>query len=252
MIVSHRQKLTIFALLSYWPILFYLAHRPIPQLVYRAHVSDKTLHLLAYLILAFLLWFAVSPDKRANWRKATVWWVFAIAMIYGAVDEVLQGYVGRNCDAMDFLADAVGVFAGLILFSFLAFWPAMLVVTAISIFLLTNLARANLAELVPVTNLLFHLFAYTFFTLLWIRHIAHFYSLKAPKTRWLITASALPTVFLLSVKLFSIISGRIFATSDIIISVLVIVIVVMACYLPAFYAKRGCIEDRQSKSTARN
>ena len=228
MAATRRQKLIIILLLLYWPAIFVLAHIPIPQLVYKARISDKMLHLVAYLILVFLLWFAVSPDRRVNWRKAVVWWVFLITAGYGGADELLQTFVGRSCDIEDFLANMAGVSGGLILFSFLTFRPALLAVTGITIFCLTNLARANLAELVPVTNAMFHLFAYAFFTLLWIRQI-HSRSVaiamerrrlpsKTSRAKWLIITLAVPTGLLLVVKLFSVISGRYFTVFDVIIS----------------------------------
>ena len=217
MTLSLRQKLIIISLLLYWPAIFVLAHIPIPQLVYKAQVSDKTLHLITYLILVFLLWFAVSPDKKVNWGKATVWWVLLITAGYGGVDELLQGCVGRSCDIRDFLANLVGVTGGLILFSFLTFQPALLTVTGITIFCLTNLARANLTELVPVTNAMFHLLAYAVFTILWIRQIHPLLS-KTSKLKRLIIALAVPISLLLVVKLFSVISGRYFTIFDVIIS----------------------------------
>ena len=217
MTLSLRQKLIIISLLLYWPAIFVLAHIPIPQLVYKAQVSDKTLHLVVYLILVFLLWFAVSPDKKVNWGKAAVWLVFLIMAGYGGVDELLQGYVGRSCDIKDFLANLVGVSGGLILFSFLTFWPALLAVTGITIFCLTNLARANLTELVPVTNAMFHLLAYAVFTMLWIRQI-HPLPSKMSMPKRLIIALAVPIGLLLVVKLFSVVSGRYFTVFDVIIS----------------------------------
>lgn len=91
---SLRQKLIIIVLLLYWPTIFVLTHIPIPQIVSEAQVSDKTLHLVVYLILVFLLWFAVSPDKKVNWSKAAIWWVLLITAGYGGIDEILQKYTG--------------------------------------------------------------------------------------------------------------------------------------------------------------
>jgi len=240
MTLSRRQKLTIISLLLYWPAIFILAHIPVPQLVREAHVSDKSLHFLAYLVLVFLLWFAIRPDRMVNWRKVAVWWVLLVIAGYGAVDELLQSFVvGRSCDVMDFFANLTGVLAGLILFTFLTFWPALLVVTGIVIFVSANLTRANLADLLPpVANVPFHLFAYAFFTVLWIRHIHHFLSLKAPKPKWLMTALALPTGFLLAVKLFSVISGKNLAAQDVIISAVGIAVVIVIVYLTALFRRR--------------
>ena len=242
MALSRRQKLTIISLLVYWPGIFILAHIPIPQLVYKAGVSDKSLHFLAYLILAFLLWFAISPNKKVNWRRAAVWWVLLVVVWYGVADELLQGYVGRSCDVMDFFANLVGTFAGLILFSFLTFWPVFLVVMGITIFTLTNLARANLADLLPITNAVFHLFAHGLFTVLWIQYIHLFLPTKAPKPKWLIVALALPMGFLLIVKLFSIIFGRYFVVRDIILSVAGITAVVATVYLIALFRRKSVRE----------
>ncbi len=218
MSLSLRRKLIIISLLLYWPTLFVLTHIPIPQLVYKAQVSDKTLHLVVYLILVFLLWFVVSPDRKVNWGKAAVWLVLLITAGYGGLDEILQGYVGRSCDINDFLADLVGVAGGLILFSFLGFQAALLTVTGIVIFCLTNTARANLAELVPVTNAVFHLFAYAIFTILWIRQIQPLAS-KTSRPRQLIIALTVPAGLLIAVKLFSTISGRYFTLFDVITSI---------------------------------
>ena len=232
---SFRQKLTIISLLIYWPTLFVIAHIPIPQLVRKAGVSDKSLHFIAYLILGFLLWFAVSPDRKVTWRRAAAWLVFAVGICYGVIDELLQGVVaGRSCDAMDFFADVIGVLTGLIIFAVFTFWPAFLIVTGITIFAMTNLSRVNLAELLPVTYRLFLLFSYGFFAMLWIQNIYLLSSLKAPKVKWLIVALALPICFLAAVKLFSVADGRDFRWKDVIIAAVGIVAVVIAIYLLAF------------------
>ena len=236
MALSYRRKLIIVLLVFYWPALFILTHIPIWSLVRKAGVSDKSLHFLAYLILVFLLWFAISPDKKVNWRRATVWWILFVVVWYGAADELLQSYaVGRSSDIMDFAANLVGTLTGLILFSFFTFWPACLLVTATTIFGLTNLARANPADLLPVTNTAFHFFAYGFFTILWIQYMHFFLSLKAPKPKWLIVALTLPMGFLLAVKLSSVVLGKNFAVRDVIIAVVGIAAVVVTIYVIALF-----------------
>lgn len=245
MALSRRQKLTVILLLFYWPGLFILAHIPIPQLVYQAQVSDKSLHILAYLVLVFLLWFSISPGKKVNWPKATAWWILLAVVWYGVTDEVLQRFVGRNCDVKDFLADLTGTFAGLILFSLFTFWPALLAVTGIVIFGLTNLARANMAELLPVTNAMFHLFGYGFFTMLWIHNMNLFLPMKVPKLKWLITASALPLSFLLIAKLFSIIFGRYFGIKDAVVGAVGIIVVVITIYAVSL-SRKGSAQKSSS------
>ncbi|MHC4109622.1 MAG: VanZ family protein [Planctomycetota bacterium] len=237
--VSRRQKLILISLLIYWPTLFALAHIPIPQLVRKAGVSDKSLHFIAYLILVFLLWFVISPDRKVNWRRATALWVLLVMVCYGVIDELLQSVVaGRSCDAMDFFADLIGVLTGLILFTFFTFWPAFLVVTGITIFAMTNVSRVNLADLLPVTYVLFLLFSHGFFSMLWIQNMHLFLPFKAPKLKWLIVASALPIGFLGSVKLFSIVAGRDFRQRDVIIAAVGIAAVVITTYLVGLFRAR--------------
>jgi VanZ family protein len=238
MALSHRQKLTIISLLVYWPGIFILAHIPIPQLIYKAQVSDKSLHFLAYLILTFLFWFAISPNKKVNWRKAAVWWVLFVVVWYGVFDEWSQYYVGRDPDVMDFFADLGGTLTGLIMLTIFPFWSASLVVTGAIIFVLTNFIQANTVVPPPAINAAFHLFAYGFFTMLWIRYIYLFLPMKAPKPKWMITALALPIGFLLTVKLFSVIFGKDFGVQDVIISVAGITAVIATIHLTALF-RRG-------------
>jgi VanZ family protein len=237
MALSRRQKVTIISLVFYWLSFFILAHIPEPDLVGKAGVSDKGLHFLAYLILVFLLWFAISGDKKVNWRRAGVWWVFFVVTGYGIVDELLQGCVGRNCDVRDMVANLAGTLAGLILFSVFTFWPVALLVAGTVIFGVTNIARENLAELIPVTFAMFHLFAYAIFSMLWICYIHLFLSLKPPKAKWLIAALAGPTMLLLTVKLFSVILGKGFGLREVIVSLVGIAAVITIIYLIELFRK---------------
>ena len=227
MALSWRKKLTIVALAFYWPTLFILAHVPIPHVVREAGVSDKTLHFLAYLILVFLLWSAVAPSDKVNWRRATAWWVLLVIVSYGAIDELLQNYgVGRSCDIKDFFADVAAVITGLILLSVLTFWPALLVLTGTTIFGLTNLTRANLAHLLPITNRMFHVFAYAFFAAVWLQNLRLFLQPKPSKPTWIVLALSLPIGFLLAVTLLSAVLGKDVIILDVIIPAAAIVAVV--------------------------
>ena len=105
------------------------------------------------------------------------------------------------------------------------------------IFGLTNITRANLADVMPTTNALFHLFAYPIFTMLWVRYVQLILLPRPPEPKWLITALAAPIGLLLAVKLFSVILGKDFAMPDIIISVGGIVVVAATIYLAALFRK---------------
>ena len=231
MALSIRRKVAVGLLAVYWPALAIFSHVPVPMWVRKAGVSDKVLHLLAYMILAFLLWCAVARDVRLGRRRARAWWVFLVVVLYGAADEVVQGYVGRSCDIMDFVADLAGTLAGLFVFWFLPFWPAALLVAGIAIFGFTNLTRTSLSELLGVMSGFFHLFAYGVFALVWVRNVELYSALKAPRARWLLAAIAGPTVFLLTVKLFSAVFRRDFAVQDVVFSMVGIMLVVFGVLL---------------------
>jgi hypothetical protein len=205
----------------------------VPRWVIQVYMSDKIFHYLAYLILVFLLWFAISPDKKVKWHKATAWWVLFVVVWYGVFDEWLQSYVGRDPDVADFFADLGGTLTGLILLTIFPFWSASLAVTGAIIFVLTNVIQANIAVLSPVTNAAFHLFAYAVFTMLWVQYIYHFLPIKAPQPRWLIGASVMPVGFLLAVELFSAVAGIGFGLSRVITSTVGIAAVVATYYTAA-------------------
>lgn len=234
MTLSQQKKLTVGALILYWPALFILTHIPVPPLVRKANVFDLILHFVAYLILVFILWFAIYPQRKVSWRKASVWWVLFVLAGYGIVDELLQSCIsGRSCDARDFAADLVGVLTGLILFSLFSFWPALLVTVGIVIFALTNVARANLSTLMPVINAMFNFLTYGFFTVVWIQNMYPFLLPRAPSGKWFITALTLPMVFLLAVRVFSAILGKAFVLQDVAFSSAGIATAVFLAYLLA-------------------
>ena len=249
MTLTRQQKIAALILAIYWPALFILAHMPIPGVIQEADVSDKSLHFLAYLILAFLLRSTVSGGQKVSWRKAAPWLVLFVIVVYGILDEWLQSYVaGRSSDVRDFFADMAGALLGLILCSFLAFWPAGLLMVATVIFSITNVEQANWADLLPVANAVFHLFAYAILTIMWIRCTNLFPAARARQIKWLIPALAGPTGFLLFVKLFSVIVGKDIALSDIIISFGAIAAVVTAFYLRSFFRKNQSAENGNFES----
>lgn len=238
MVLSRRQKLTILLLLLYWPGIFILTHIPVPRLIRQMQVSDKTLHWLAYFVLAFLLWFAISPHRKVNWRKATVWWVLFVVVWYGVFDEWLQGYVGRNTDIMDFFADLAGTLTCLIMLSIFSFWRAALILTGTFIFAAANLTRVSIAEILPTISVAFNLFSYSFFSILWVEYIRRFIRVCAPEVKWLKIALVLPAAFLLTVRLFSVILGRGFGLTDTVVAATGIGIVVATYYITAFFRCR--------------
>lgn len=68
--------------------------------------SDKLHHFLAFFALPLPLSFA---------RPRLAPWITIAAIAYGGAIELIQPYVGRDRDAMDLLADALGAVAGMAL-----------------------------------------------------------------------------------------------------------------------------------------
>ncbi len=228
--IKRRQLLTISMLIIYWPVLFIITHIPIPQIVYQARVSDKALHFISYLILVFLLWFVIKPYQKVSWRKPAVWWVLLVVVWYGVLDEWLQTRIGRMCDFADFVADLSGAVTALVILSTMQFWPAFVTVTGLSIFLFTNLARTNLAELIPAFNIVFHLGAYAFFTVIWLRYIQNIKPIFMSISVWKSIIFMAPVLLLAVTKLTSLMIGKDVYVSDIYLSLAAIAVVHITHY----------------------
>lgn len=206
--LSKRHKYILTCLLVYWPGLFILTHIPVPDIARQSGMSDKIMHMLAYLVLVFFLWHTISPYMRVNWKKVKVWLMLGAMVWYGAIDEYLQGRIGRNADVGDFLADLAGAVLGLVILTVLSFWPGALAVAGIFIFSVTNLSK--IAVLYPQmhVSISFHFFAYAVFTLLWIQNISRYFRLNMRSLKWFLVATAGPMCLLLIVKLSSLLFDK--------------------------------------------
>jgi VanZ family protein len=92
--------------------IFYLSHQPSPHVVPPLFPhQDKVLHAAEFFFL-FLSMFLNRDILRTDSRLA---WIFAIGVLYAASDEFHQSFVpGRDCSALDLLADIVGLAIGLV------------------------------------------------------------------------------------------------------------------------------------------
>lgn len=78
---------------------------------------DKWVHLVMFGGFTFL-WLCARPLLRPRWLLI----IFLMAVLLGAVIELLQGYLtvlGRSMEVMDALADAIGGSLGIGLFALL-------------------------------------------------------------------------------------------------------------------------------------
>ena len=68
--------------------------------------SDKNYHLLAFALL-------VVPLTFENLKNA--YWLLPVAVVFGAIIELLQPHLGRHSELNDLYADAFGALIGVIL-----------------------------------------------------------------------------------------------------------------------------------------
>lgn len=82
--------------------------------------ADKLGHAAVYGVLAFLC--ARAWRRHGSSQSAAVERTMAMVLAFGAVMEVIQGYVGRDQSFADWMADGVGALVGI------AFWKAWTIV----------------------------------------------------------------------------------------------------------------------------
>ena len=99
----------------YWVAMFLGTHMNIPGPELPHAPGDKTMHFVAYAGLAFLWLVAAATFGRVTWAMYLV--VMIGAALYGAVDEVSQGLVGRDSDFADWRFDMMGAAIGSIAFA---------------------------------------------------------------------------------------------------------------------------------------
>lgn len=213
--LSRRHKITLIIVTVYWLALAAVMHIPVPQWARRTGFSDKTMHYFAYFILACLLWFAVSPDKKVNWRKLRLWLALLVIILYAILDEILQGHMGRSADIRDFAADVIGALAGFAILTFLSFPHVILLLGIVVMFALPSIARTGLIASAGAVDIGINFIAYGFLTVGWIVYKRTILNLNLDKIYFIITSLALPVAVLLCVKLFCVFRGITFDTSSI-------------------------------------
>jgi len=73
--------------------------------------GDKIAHGIEYALLCLLVFRVVRIARRPRLRRWAPLAALALASAYGAIDEWHQGFVGRDCDLGDWLADTIGAAA---------------------------------------------------------------------------------------------------------------------------------------------
>lgn len=107
-------------LVVYWLILFTATTLPVERLP-SVGFTDKVNHILAYFVLSVLVNLTVIYQRKSKFlfEKAQIATI-VICLFYGAVDELHQMLVpGRFAETWDWVADALGVFTGVLIVYFL-------------------------------------------------------------------------------------------------------------------------------------
>ena len=204
----------------YWPLLFTTTHIPrLPDL--QVLGRDVTLHFCAYLILTLLFWLARYGARRPSITSVPFYWTLLLMMVYAAVDEFTQSFVGRHGDPIDWCSDVAGTLAALILLAVVRRARHWLMVYWLAFFVVTHWPQKDVS-LITLPDpwgqyQLFYLFlAYLILTFLWFRSISP--QARFVVNRTILSASlfVLPTYTLLD-EFISFIMQRGFHPADIVV-----------------------------------
>jgi VanZ family protein len=95
----------------FWTLLLFAASSRTTLPVSLAGGTDKLAHFAAYTVLGFLL------TRAWDRSRGPVWGAIPMGWLIGALDEAYQGTVpGRSPELGDWIADALGVSAGFVLY----------------------------------------------------------------------------------------------------------------------------------------
>ena len=115
---THKKKFLYIPLTFYWFVIFILTSLPgnsLPKMIFG--FSDKVKHFGAYLVLSFLLNFAIHFQKKYKIStKYSASFTFIIIFVYGLLDEIHQIFIpGRYFEWLDFLSDLLGGMIGILI-----------------------------------------------------------------------------------------------------------------------------------------
>ena len=83
-------------------IITYLSLYPLPELLPPSVGSDKFNHFIAY----FFLTISISIARPKNYKQFMLFFIF-----YGGFIEIIQPYVNRHSELLDFISSTLGVIA---------------------------------------------------------------------------------------------------------------------------------------------
>ena len=107
-----RARLLAAGTVAYTAVLVFATHYPRPEeLLGRSPPSDKTLHFVAYAVLAAFSAATWLAARRTASRSIAP---LAIALAsFGAIDEITQPFFRRHADPLDWVYDCIGIAIGI-------------------------------------------------------------------------------------------------------------------------------------------
>ena len=155
----------------YWPVLFLATHTPkLPAI--KIAGADKTIHLLAYLLLTTLYWLARYGGERPRIRQRKCLLTILIMTVYAGLDELTQNLVpNRTANTMDWIADLGGILSALMILWYLRSPLRALILYGIGLFVLAHWPGQKpfvvLPEYLQQFRLAYVIVAYAILTIMW-------------------------------------------------------------------------------------
>ncbi|MDD5134286.1 MAG: VanZ family protein [Phycisphaerae bacterium] len=206
------QKLFLYILVFYWLSLLVATHIPVPIWVGKMEVSDKAMHFVAYMVLAFLMWFGTSFEKKADWRTLRPWLLTTIILVYGIADEFLQQFVNRSATLEDFTADVLGAAAAMFFVTVLPSRHAVMIPVTVCPVFIPSLVMSNLIPQNSIFEAGAYLAGFAAVTIIWIIYLSAVWGLKLKQVRLLPIFLLPPMGSILIVKLNAVLTNKPFGT----------------------------------------
>lgn len=141
-------------------------------------MSDKTMHFIAYMVLALLLWLGTSFEIKADWKRLRPWLLSAIVILYSAADEISQYFIHRSTDILDFASDALGAAAAMVTVSILSAYHIVMVIFTVCPLLVPGIVRSHLVEQGSILEYAVHITGFAIITTAWIKHLSSIFYLN--------------------------------------------------------------------------
>jgi hypothetical protein len=200
---SREQKFFTFLLIFYWTGVFIATHIPVPGWTRKMGVSDKTMHFVAYMTLALLLWLGTSFEKKVDWKKLRPWFLSIIVILYGLADELLQHFTSRSADIKDFAANVGGLAAAMAVITILPGWHAVMIVITVCPLFVPAIVKSNLITQGSIPEVAVYMAGFGVITGAWIKYLSSLIRLNLRKSKLLLIFFAPPAGIILIVKLYA-------------------------------------------------